>query len=111
MALVVSVALVATPAFILPMATPPERDRLRFRLHQDEPDGHCGLWLNLVGIVRVTLTVLTLGQWVLGIHLRGTREGHTASRHARVPSVWGGSPPIRRAERALLNPGTGRRRC
>lgn len=69
MLLVVPVALAATSAFMLPVATPPNAIAFGSGYIRMSQMIRAGLWLNIVGIVLITLTVLTLGQWVLGIDL------------------------------------------
>lgn len=69
MLLVVPVALAATCAFMLPVATPPNAIAFGSGYIKMSQMIRAGLWLNIVGIVLITITVLTLGQWVLGIAL------------------------------------------
>lgn len=69
MLLVVPVALAATSAFMLPVATPPNAIAFGSGYIRMNQMVRAGLWLNLVGILLITLTVLTLGQWVLGIQV------------------------------------------
>lgn len=69
MLLVVPVALAATSAFMLPVATPPNAIAFGSGYIRMNQMVRAGLWLNLVGILLITLTVLTLGQWVLGIQI------------------------------------------
>ncbi|MGC5615344.1 SLC13 family permease [Georgenia sp. Z1491] len=67
MLLMVPVALAATCAFMLPVATPPNAIVYGSGYIKISQMVKAGLWLNLSGIVLITLTVMTLGNWVLGI--------------------------------------------
>jgi sodium-dependent dicarboxylate transporter 2/3/5 len=65
--LVVPPAIAASYAFMLPVATPPNAIVFgsgQIRIGQMIK---AGMWLNLIGIVLITLTTYTLGGWVLGI--------------------------------------------
>ena len=67
--LMVPATLSASCAFMLPVATPPNAivfgsDRITIR-----DMARTGLVLNLVGAVLITIAMLTLGRWVLGIDL------------------------------------------
>lgn len=66
MLLVVPVAIAATCAFMLPVATPP--NAIAFSTGYVEI-GHmikAGIWLNLIALVLTTLTTMTLAAWVFG---------------------------------------------
>jgi solute carrier family 13 (sodium-dependent dicarboxylate transporter), member 2/3/5 len=71
--LVVPAAVAASCAFMMPVATPPNAivfgsGRLSIRQM-----ARTGLGLNLIGVVLIPLLLYTLGAWVLGIDLGGTR--------------------------------------
>ncbi|WP_040160435.1 SLC13 family permease [Mobilicoccus massiliensis] len=69
MLLAVPVALSATCAFMLPVATPPNAIAYGSGYVTIGQMVKGGLWLNLIGIVLVTLTTTTLLVWAFGLTL------------------------------------------
>ena len=69
MLLVVPVALASTCTFMLPVATPPNAIAYSTGYVEIPDMIRAGIWLNLIGIVLITLTTLTMGPLVLGIQL------------------------------------------
>ena len=69
MLLVVPVALASTCSFMLPVATPPNAVAYSTGYIQMKDMLRVGIWLNLIGIVLITVTTLTMGPLVLGIQL------------------------------------------
>ncbi|GAA1181012.1 DASS family sodium-coupled anion symporter [Ornithinimicrobium humiphilum] len=67
MLLAIPVALAATCAFMLPVATPPNAIAFGSGYVTIPQMVKAGLWLNLIGIVLVTATVMTLAVWVFSI--------------------------------------------
>lgn len=67
MLLVIPVALAATCAFMLPVATPPNAIAFGSGYLEIKDMVKVGIWLNLIGAVLITITVMTLGPLVLGI--------------------------------------------
>ncbi|WP_433913773.1 SLC13 family permease [Brevibacterium litoralis] len=67
--LTVPVALAATFAFMLPVATPPNSVAYGTGYVSIAQMVRGGVWLNLIGIVLVTAVTLTLAVWFLGIQL------------------------------------------
>ncbi|MGD8150447.1 SLC13 family permease [Ornithinimicrobium sp. Y1694] len=67
MLLAIPVAIAATCAFMLPVATPPNAIAYGSGYVTIPQMVKAGLWLNLIGIVLVTLTTMTLAVWVFGI--------------------------------------------
>ncbi|GAA2002197.1 DASS family sodium-coupled anion symporter [Brevibacterium samyangense] len=67
--LTVPVAIAATCAFMLPVATPPNAVAYGTGYVTIGQMIRGGLWLNIIGVVLITLVTLTLGVWVLGIQL------------------------------------------
>lgn len=67
--LVVPVALAGTCAFMLPVATPPNAIAYGSGCVSMASMVKAGLWLNIIGVVLITLTVILLGGPVLGISL------------------------------------------
>lgn len=67
MLLTIPVALAATCAFMLPVATPPNAVAFGTGYVSIGEMVKGGFFLNLIGIVLVTLTTMTLAVWVFGI--------------------------------------------
>lgn len=67
MVLVVPAALAATCAFMLPVATPPNAIVFGSGYVTIGQMIRGGIWLNVLGVVLITLAVYTLGAWVLGL--------------------------------------------
>lgn len=67
MLLTIPVALAATCAFMLPVATPPNAIAYGSGYVTIPQMVKAGLWLNLIGIVLITITAMTLAVWVFGI--------------------------------------------
>ncbi len=67
MLLAIPVALAATCAFMLPVATPPNAIAFGSGYVTIGQMIKGGLWLNIVGIALITLVTMTLGVWVFGI--------------------------------------------
>ncbi len=67
MLLAIPVALAATSAFMLPVATPPNAIAFGSGYVTIPQMMKGGIWLNLIGLVLVTVTVMTLAVWVFSI--------------------------------------------
>lgn len=67
MLLAIPVALAATCAFMLPVATPPNAIAFGSGYVTIPQMMKGGIWLNLIGLVLVTVTVMTLAVWVFSI--------------------------------------------
>ncbi|WP_114854812.1 DASS family sodium-coupled anion symporter [Brachybacterium sp. YJGR34] len=67
MLLAIPVALAATCAFMLPVATPPNAIAYGSGYVQIPQMARAGIVLNLLGIVLITATTLTLAVWVFGL--------------------------------------------
>ena len=67
MLLAIPVAIAATCAFMLPVATPPNAIAYGSGYVQIPQMAKAGLWLNLIGIVLITVTTMTLAVWVFGL--------------------------------------------
>ncbi|MFF0945212.1 SLC13 family permease [Kocuria sp. CPCC 205300] len=67
MLLAIPVALAATCAFMLPVATPPNAIAFGSGYVTIGQMIKGGVWLNLIGIVLITLLTMTLGVWVFSI--------------------------------------------
>ncbi|WP_144795041.1 DASS family sodium-coupled anion symporter [Kocuria palustris] len=65
--LAIPVALVATCAFMLPVATPPNAIAYGSGYVTIPQMIKGGLWLNLAGLVLITLVTMTLAAWVFGV--------------------------------------------
>ncbi|GAA4284100.1 SLC13 family permease [Brevibacterium daeguense] len=65
--LTIPVALAATCAFMLPVATPPNAVAYGSGYVTIGQMVKGGVWLNLAGLVLITLTTMTLATWVFGI--------------------------------------------
>ena len=69
MLLTVPVAMAATCAFMLPVATPPNAIAFGSGYLRIKDMVRAGIWLNLISIVLLTITVFTLGRIFLGIEI------------------------------------------
>ncbi|MGM0386707.1 MAG: SLC13 family permease, partial [Actinomycetota bacterium] len=69
MLLVIPVALAATCAFMLPVATPPNAIAFGSGYIRIGDMVKGGIWLNIIGAVLITTTVMVMGPLVLGISL------------------------------------------
>jgi sodium-dependent dicarboxylate transporter 2/3/5 len=69
MLLVIPVALAATCAFMLPVATPPNAIAFGSGYIRIADMVKGGIWLNVIGAVLITTTVMVMGPLVLGISL------------------------------------------
>lgn len=67
MLLTIPVALAATCAFMLPVATPPNAIAYGSGYVTVAQMIRGAIWLNLIGIVLVTLTTMTLAAWVFSL--------------------------------------------
>ncbi|MFC7374502.1 SLC13 family permease [Brachybacterium sp. GCM10030268] len=67
MLLAIPVALAATSAFMLPVATPPNAIAYGSGYVQIPQMAKAGVWLNLIGIVLITAATMTLAVWVFGL--------------------------------------------
>lgn len=67
MLLVIPVAIAATCAFMLPVATPPNAIAFASGHVQINDMVRAGVWLNLIALVLTTITTLTLAAWVFGL--------------------------------------------
>lgn len=69
MLLAIPVALAATCAFMLPVATPPNAIAYGSGYVSIGQMVKGGLWLNLIGIVLITLATMTLAVWIFGLQI------------------------------------------
>lgn len=69
MLLTVPVAMAATCAFMLPVATPPNAIAFGSGYLRIKDMVRAGIWLNLISVVLLTATVFTLGRIFLGIEI------------------------------------------
>ena len=69
MLLTVPVAMAATCAFMLPVATPPNAIAFGSGYLRIKDMVRAGIWLNLISVVLLTGTVFTLGRIFLGIEI------------------------------------------
>ena len=67
MLLAIPVALAATCAFMLPVATPPNAIAYGSGYVRIPQMAAAGLWLNLIGIVLISATTMTLAVWVFSL--------------------------------------------
>lgn len=67
MLLVVPVAIAATCAFMLPVATPPNAIAFSSGYIEIVHMMKAGVWLNAIALVLTTITTLTLAAWVFGL--------------------------------------------
>ncbi|WP_229567820.1 SLC13 family permease [Kocuria rhizophila] len=67
MLLAIPVALAATCAFMLPVATPPNAIAFGSGYVAVSQMIRGGAWLNLIALVLITITTMTLGVWVFGL--------------------------------------------
>ncbi len=67
MLLAIPVAIAATCAFMLPVATPPNAIAYGSGYVRIPQMAKAGLWLNLIGIVLITATTMSLAVWVFSL--------------------------------------------
>src|SRR5699024_4558535 len=67
MLLAIPVAIAATCAFMLPVATPPNAIAYGSGYVSIPQMARAGIWLNLIGIVLISMATLTLAVWVLDL--------------------------------------------
>lgn len=67
MLLVIPVAIAATCAFMLPVATPPNAIAYSSGYVEIAHMVKAGVWLNAIALVLTTITTLTLAAWVFGL--------------------------------------------
>ncbi len=67
MLLVIPVAIAATCAFMLPVATPPNAIAYSSGHVEIAHMLKAGIWLNLIALVLTTITTMTLAAWVFGL--------------------------------------------
>lgn len=67
MFLAIPVALAATCAFMLPVATPPNAIAFGSGYVTVGQMIRGGVWLNLAALVLITITTMTLAVWVFGL--------------------------------------------
>ena len=67
MLLVIPVAIAATCAFMLPVATPPNAIAFSSGYIEIADMIKGGIWLNLIALVLTTITTMTLAAWVFGL--------------------------------------------
>ena len=67
MLLAIPVALAATSAFMLPVATPPNAIAYGSGYVRIPQMASAGLWLNLIGMVLISATTMTLAVWVFSL--------------------------------------------
>ncbi|MCR4525330.1 DASS family sodium-coupled anion symporter [Kocuria rhizophila] len=67
MLLAIPVALAATCAFMLPVATPPNAIAFGSGYVTVSQMIRGGVWLNLIALMLITITTMTLGVWVFGL--------------------------------------------
>ena len=65
--LVIPVALAATTAFMLPVATPPNAIAYGSGYITIGQMVKAGIWLNIIGVIFITVWTLTFGPMILGI--------------------------------------------
>src|SRR5699024_12837985 len=92
MLLAVPVALAATCAFMLPVATPPNAIAYGSGYMTIGQMVRGGVWLNLIGIVLITVVTMTLLVWVFGLTLRSAGPQAAGARGPAVPPPTAGGP-------------------